>query len=59
MPAPTRAAQRAAQLDQVTQVLDAEIAATGERIQSAQRALDRHRGKYAELVEARATVRAL
>jgi hypothetical protein len=66
MATPTKAQQSAAALayrqaraDHIAEVLDAEIAATGERVQSAQRALERHRNRYAQLIEARTDLREL
>ena len=55
----SKTAQRRAQLDHIAEVLDAEIASTGERVQSAQRSLERHRARYAQLIEARTDLRGL
>lgn len=55
----TRAQQRRTQLDLIAEALDADIAATGERVQSAQRSLERHRARYAQLIAARTALREL
>lgn len=55
----TKTAQRQTQLDHIAEVLDAEIASTGERVLSAQRSLERHRTRYAQLIDARTDLRQL
>lgn len=52
-------AARQSKLDHIAEVLDAEIASTGERVQSAQRSLERHQHRYAALIEARTDLRNL
>lgn len=55
----TRAAERRRKLDLIAEALDADIAATGERVQSARRSLERHQTRYAQLIEARTALREL
>lgn len=59
MAQPTRAAQRQATIDHIAEVLDAELASAGERMQSAERSLSRARSRYAQLIEARTQLREL
>jgi hypothetical protein len=55
-PKPSR---RQARLDHIAEVLDTELAAAGERMQSAERSLNRARARYAQLIEARTDLRSL
>jgi len=51
--------RRAADLDTLAETIDKELAAAGERVQSAQRSLARAHDRYGELVEARSIIRGL
>jgi hypothetical protein len=55
-PKPSR---RQARLDHIAEVLDTELAAAGERMQSAERSLNRALARYAQLIEARTDLRSL
>lgn len=55
----TRAARKLELADGIAEVLDSELAAAGERMQSAERSLTRARGRYAQLIEARTALREL
>jgi hypothetical protein len=55
----SKTAQRQLDVDHIAEVLDAELAAAGERMQSAERSLTRARQRYAQLIEARTALRGL